>query len=1532
VVHKSDFSIEGNLSVLGTTTLALSAASHDSFLVESGGQLFRRAMSAGGGLLPAGTEGQTLYSNAGVWTAHSGVFWDDTNSRLGIGTTTPASTLHVNGAFQAGGAASLAATLSVTGVATLSAAGNLVRAAASASPATHFPVYILDPDTTARAVVSRTAAQVRTDIGANDAANLDTGIIPSARLSGTYGGITGVGVLASGSTGTGFGNVTTTGIFCTGIIRTDRGTQAGTPREHLFLRTTGGVQRWTIGLRGDEEADTGSTVGSDLVFSGWQNNGLVQTVQLTVHRAGGATVNGLLTTGSLTVTGATTLALSTAGHDSFVVESGGVLAKRSMAVGGGFLPTGTEGQTLYNNGGVWTAHSGVFWEDTNHRLGIGPTSGVLGKLHIRSNNVSGPSTYALYIQNASSTNLVVLSDDGRLVGPGPFELVNATLGLFQARLSADTQHRMTVGTDGLRLGPGGSTAPDVRLFRNGTNLLATASNLQLQSSILFFENTGATIPSAPGDARSTGTRMVLWPNAGGTGADYGIGIGSPGILWHSLPQNDAGMTFRWYGGNVELLRMDGTGSLLAVGPVRLIQNIRTNKGTSLGGTNHYTLGSSTNLDRFALGLLNTESTGNVGSDLTLSRYSDAGTFLGSPITVSRSTGAITLTGALAVTGAVTLSSSLTITGALSGPLTLSYTGAATNYTALVSESGLTDGRARHIIRNTFAGGSILEIRSHGPTWDQTLFGVNLGGRNLIMTPSGDLVIGTQAADTSLILGANQTQVAVLSIVDLTQALTVHGRMVLRPGVGESGLYFLDGSQAPNSLGSHFLGTSLASRLLGFWGHAGTTLTAHTWMNTTGEWGFGQGPEAGSRLTVAGSATFRQRIRLRTNSGGTSPGAWFLDASQGEGTANSHFIGTEGTGASTTLGFWGSTGVWHTRVNLSGEWGFGQAAIPGTRVSVTGSVSVTGNVTVTGTVAAATMSANLYLLPATWAPNPVITASAATFLYDRYWDQLAFQPVYDLEYYDGYAWVAWDNATAIQALFRGRPVGGVTSIAAANRQFRFTVNLGSWLMGMTFLVSQEWSGTGGTGTGGIGDLSLQVERGPSRTNATWIELLAPTSLTGTYTRAWRMPNEGLQEAADGHSPDAWYRFTLTNANAVGNEAYTCMQALVSRGTRANNDIRHSGPPIPLHWDSLRNLTAQGWLSISRFDGLQGPPTFGVNNRSAGTRLIVFGSQAGATVDYAMGMEAGSMWHSIQSIAASQFFHWYAGTTRIMSLAGDGCLLLPHTTARLGILTNDPLVQLDVRGTTRLQGGLNINHVTATPAVAGTDSRPAVVFGATDNPADWFIGMVSTTAGVEDTRATSRLGIWNWQANDWNGHFHKNRGMTVGDSTTNPPAQGLRVIGTATISGGSLSLNHPTSNWVNLSTVGVGPPAAATRSNGTKVILHASFSANTTQDYALGIESGATWMTLPGATTAAATAAQFFKWYGGAALAAQLSGGGHLTLAPATVDLPLATATGRATLYFKNGRLVVAYTVSGTQWFLTIPLDGAATAWQVSTTAP
>lgn len=76
---------------------------------------------------------------------------------------------------------------------------------------------------------------------------------------------------------------------------------------------------------------------------------------------------------------------------------------------GGTLPTGTEGQILYFDGttNLWTATSNVFIDDTNNRVGIGITSSLLAKLHVKS-----ASGITLQVDGSSLASTLKVADDG----------------------------------------------------------------------------------------------------------------------------------------------------------------------------------------------------------------------------------------------------------------------------------------------------------------------------------------------------------------------------------------------------------------------------------------------------------------------------------------------------------------------------------------------------------------------------------------------------------------------------------------------------------------------------------------------------------------------------------------------------------------------------------------------------------------------------------------------------------------------------------------------------------------------------------------------------------------------------------------------------------------------------------------------------------------------------------------------------------------------------------------------------------------
>jgi hypothetical protein len=96
------------------------------------------------------------------------------------------------------------------------------------------------------------------------------------------------------------------------------------------------------------------------------------------------------------------------------------------------------------------------------------------------------------------------------------------------------------------------------------------------------------------------------------------------------------------------------------------------------------------------------------------------------------------------------------------------------------------------------------------------------------------------------------------------------------------------------------------------------------------------------------------------------------------------------------------------------------------------------------------------------------------------------------------------------------------------------------------------------------------------------------------------------------------------------------------------------------------------------------------------------------------------------------------------------------------------------------------------------------------------------------------------------------------------------GSATTGAGQLYLNGADNNRIDFNTNGTAAPAFTTRSAGTKIALFPALGASAV-DYALGVEAGALWTSIPGAD-----GGQFFKWYGGETQVGSLSGTGVLSV--------------------------------------------------------
>ena len=219
-----------------------------------------------------------------------------------------------------------------------------------------------------------------------------------------------------------------------------------------------------------------------------------------------------------------------------------------------------------------------------------------------------------------------------------------------------------------------------------------------------------------------------------------------------------------------------------------------------------------------------------------------------------------------------------------------------------------------------------------------------------------------------------------------------------------------------------------------------------------------------------------------------------------------------------------------------------------------------------------------------------------------------------------------------------------------------------------------------------------------------------------------------------------------------------------------------------------------------------PSF--TTRSAGTKIVLYPNVSGATVDYAFGIDAFTLWSSVES-SISQF-KWYAGTTNIATLFGTGQLVVGTTTSTgtasqrlqvtggayvsgsVGIGTTAPLGSLQVgAGTsTFIVTGIGSVGIGTTNPVATLQVKDALAFETTNTTTS------STSQVAVDTFATATFRSAKYQVQiTCPGQLATLGGITTGGSGytagtfnvtfTNSSGTGAAAQGTLTISNGTVS---------------------------------------------------------------------------------------------------------------------------------------------------
>ena len=105
------------------------------------------------------------------------------------------------------------------------------------------------------------------------------------------------------------------------------------------------------------------------------------------------------------------------------------------------------------------------------------------------------------------------------------------------------------------------------------------------------------------------------------------------------------------------------------------------------------------------------------------------------------------------------------------------------------------------------------------------------------------------------------------------------------------------------------------------------------------------------------------------------------------------------------------------------------------------------------------------------------------------------------------------------------------------------------------------------------------------------------------------------------------------------------------------------------------------------------------RSVGTKIVLYPSVGGSTVDYAFGVDSGTLWYSVEQAVSARQHRWYAGTTQLADLKGSGELVIGSTG-----LTGTASQRLQVTGgayvSTRLGVGVTNPASNTQVAIAGT----------------------------------------------------------------------------------------------------------------------------------------------------------------------------------------------------------------------------------------
>jgi hypothetical protein len=256
--------------------------------------------------------------------------------------------------------------------------------------------------------------------------------------------------------------------------------------------------------------------------------------------------------------------------------------------------SGADPLTAYINVGVITALTGVGATYQNAQVssrllvnGTATGEGIYANIGIISAfgpSASTPAAGSMNINCGTSGDVsarrytsTVATGTAPLVVASTTKVTNLNADLLDG---LDSSSSDTSGNSIVSRSSGGFTAGNVTLLSLTVNKAGSTSSSQIllngtTNNWMSFNTNGVAAPTFT--TRSNGTKIVLYPNVGGSTVDYAFGIASS-TLWYSVPNTSS--THKWYGGTTSMMSLSGnnltvTGEVTANSDERIKTNIKT---------------------------------------------------------------------------------------------------------------------------------------------------------------------------------------------------------------------------------------------------------------------------------------------------------------------------------------------------------------------------------------------------------------------------------------------------------------------------------------------------------------------------------------------------------------------------------------------------------------------------------------------------------------------------------------------------------------------------------------------------------------------------------------------------------------------------------------------------------------------------------------------------------------------------------------------------------------------------------------------